>query len=56
MNTAVLELRQQSIDRRPRFRRHDPPAFRLTTDDLTIIRSVGAHRFLRSTHIIKLIE
>ena len=55
MSTAVLAFTQQSIDRRPRFRRHDPPAFRLTTDDLTIIHHVGDHRFLRSTHIIQLI-
>ena len=55
MSAAALGLVQQSIDRRPRFSRHDPPAFRLTTDDLTIIHHVGDHRFLRSTHIIQLI-
>src|SRR5262249_43643933 len=41
--------------RRPRFRRTDPPAFRLTDDDLAIIRLVAQHRFLRSTHIAALI-
>ena len=28
---------------------------RLTADDLDIIRRVGSHRFLRSTHLVKLI-
>ena len=41
--------------RRPRFRRHDPPPFRLTADDIAIIRHVGSHRFLRSTHLVQLI-
>ena len=45
----------QPATRRPRFRRHDPPPFRLTEDDLTIIRDVGSHRFLRSTHLVQLI-
>ena len=45
----------QPATRRPRFRRHDPPPFRLTVDDLSIIRHVGSHRFLRSTHLIQLI-
>lgn len=45
----------QHATRRPRFRRHDPPPFRLTEDDLAIIRHVGSHRFLRSTHLVQLI-
>ena len=45
----------QHATRRPRFRRHDPPPFRLTADDLSIILHVGSHRFLRSTHLVQLI-
>lgn len=42
--------------RRPRFRRAaDPPAFRLTEDDIAIIRHIARHRFLRSTHIADLV-
>lgn len=41
--------------RRPRFRRaSEPPAFRLTDDDVVIIRHIAKHRFLRSTHIAAL--
>lgn len=42
--------------RLPRFRRaSEPPAFRLTDDDVTIIRHIANYRFLRSTHIAALI-
>ena len=42
--------------RLPRFRRaSEPPAFRLTDDDVAIIRQVARHRFLRSTHIAALV-
>jgi hypothetical protein len=42
--------------RRPRFRRASkPPAFRLTDDDVAIIRQLARHRFLRSTHIAALV-
>lgn len=45
-----------SIARRPRFRRaSEPPAFRLTDDDVVIIRKLARHRFLRSTHIAALV-
>jgi DNA-binding Lrp family transcriptional regulator len=38
--------------RRPRFRRaSEPPAFRLTDDDIEIVRLLARHRFLRSIHI-----
>ncbi len=40
--------------RRKRFRRDRPPAMRLTDDDITIIRHVAKHRFLRSTHLLRL--
>jgi hypothetical protein len=43
-------------NRRPRFRRaSEPPAFRLTDDDVVIIRQLARHRFLRSTHIAALV-
>src|SRR5438067_11067979 len=42
--------------RRPRFRRaSEPPAFRLTDDDVEIVRYLARHRFLRSTHIAALV-
>lgn len=40
--------------RRTRYRRSAPEALRLTQDDLTIIRHVAKHRFLRSTHLARL--
>jgi hypothetical protein len=42
--------------RRPHFRRHDPPPLRITADDIIIIRGVAKHRFLRSTHIVRLLD
>src|SRR5258708_6312855 len=43
--------------RRPRFRRvSEPPAFRLTEDDVVIVRHLARHRFLRSTQIAALIN
>jgi hypothetical protein len=43
--------------RRPRFRRaSEPPAFRLTDDDVAIVRQLARHRFLRSTHIATLVS
>ncbi len=44
-----------SRHRRPRFRRSAPPPLRLTADDLTILCHVGEHRFLRSTHLARLL-
>jgi len=45
-----------SPTRLPRFRRaSEPPAFRLTDDDVLIVRHIARHRFLRSTHIAALI-
>lgn len=42
--------------RRPRFRRaSEPPAFRLTDDDVEIVRQVARYRLIRSTHIAALI-
>ena len=42
--------------RRPRFRRApEPPAFRLTDDDVHIVRQLARHRFLKSTHIAALV-
>src|SRR3954447_6015266 len=46
---------QQSV-RRPRFRRAaTPPPFRLTEDDVEIVRIVARHRLIRSTHIAALV-
>src|SRR4051794_25222837 len=45
----------QSV-RRPRFRRAAaPPPFRLTEDDVEIVRVVARHRLIRSTHIAALV-
>src|SRR5437762_4761956 len=42
--------------RRPRFRRAvEPPPFRLTDDDVEIVRMVARHRLIRSTHIAELV-
>ena len=42
--------------RRPRFRRApEPPAFRITDDDVVIVRQLARYRFLRSTHIAALV-
>jgi Replication-relaxation len=42
--------------RRPRFRRAtEPPPFRLTEDDVEIVRVVARHRLIRSTHIAVLV-
>lgn len=42
--------------RRPRFTRAAPPPLRLTDDDVALIGHVAKHRFLRSTHLVALIE
>jgi hypothetical protein len=48
--------RSAAMARRPRFRRADnPPPFRLTDDDIIIIRQLARYRFLRSTHIAALV-
>ncbi|MGC2463220.1 MAG: replication-relaxation family protein [Steroidobacteraceae bacterium] len=42
--------------RRPRFRRAaEPPPFRLTDDDVVIVRVIARHRLIRSTHIASLV-
>ncbi len=41
--------------RRPRFHRAEAPAFRVTEDDIMIIRQIAQHRFVRSTHIAALV-
>jgi Replication-relaxation len=44
------------VNRRPRFRRaSEPPSFRVTDDDVEIVRQLARHRFLRSTHIAALV-
>ena len=52
METATVS----SPTRLPRFRRaSEPPVFRLTDDDVKIVRQLARHRFLRSTHIAALV-
>jgi hypothetical protein len=52
METTVIS----SPNRLPRFRRaSEPPVFRLTDDDVEIVRQLARHRFLRSTHIAALV-
>jgi hypothetical protein len=43
--------------RRPRFRRAGTaPAFRVTDNDVAIVREIGRHRFVRSTHIASIVD
>ena len=52
----MSELAVTQLSRRPRFRRaSEPPAFRVTDDDVAIVRHMARHRFLRSTHIAALV-
>ena len=44
-----------SSTRRKRFARSALPHLRLTPDDIAIIRHVARHRFLRSTHLVRLL-
>lgn len=46
---------QPATARRSRFRRAAASPIRLTEDDLAILRHVGRHRFLRSTHFMQLL-
>src|SRR5262245_3221634 len=59
MSTAAattLDLSRPVACRRARFRRDDPQPIRLTVHDLTLIRHVAHNRFLRSTHLLPLLE
>src|SRR5437868_978000 len=49
------ELTNAQPKRRPRFQRAEAPAFRLTDDDVVIIRQIARHRFVKSTHIASLV-
>jgi hypothetical protein len=52
---AAIEVEKQT--RRPRFRRaSEPPAFRLTDDDIEIVRQVARHRFIASGEIAVLVN
>src|SRR5229473_4427364 len=60
--TRVVELAHMDAavgvapTRRPRFRRaSEPPPFRLTDDDVEIVRHIARHRLIRSTHIAALV-
>ena len=50
------DLSRPAATRRARFRRDDPQPLRLTADDLTVIRHVARSRFLRSTHLLQLLD
>lgn len=51
-----MDAAAQKKTRSPRFKRAvQPPAFRLTDDDVAMIRLLARHRFLRSTHIAALV-
>src|SRR5437879_11667310 len=53
----VTATGRSTSTRRPRFRRaSEPPAFRLTEDDVEIVRQLARFRFLRSTHIAALVD
>jgi protein involved in plasmid replication-relaxation len=53
MDVAVVEKQT----RRPRFRRaSEPPAFRLTDDDVEIVRQIARHRFIGSGEIAALVN
>ncbi|MFM9942165.1 MAG: replication-relaxation family protein [Hyphomicrobiaceae bacterium] len=52
MTTAATMGLEKS--RRTRYRRDTPTPMRLTEDDIAIIRHVARHRFLRSTHLLRL--
>lgn len=55
-NSHMTEISVSQATRRPRFRRaSEPPAFRLTEDDVAIVRLLARHRFLRSNHIAILV-
>src|SRR5438552_8320747 len=52
MSTITVD----AVRRRPRFRRaKEAPSFQLTERDVEIVRQVAAHRFLRSTHLSRLL-
>jgi hypothetical protein len=53
----AMDQMETKPTRRPRFRRApEPPPFRLTDDDVTIVRHLARHRFLRSTQIAALVN
>ncbi len=53
---STLSAPQPDFARRSRFKRAEPTPMRLTDDDLTIIRHIAKHRFLRSTHLLRLLS
>src|SRR6202158_2898825 len=51
-----MDVAAAAQTRRPRFRRAaEPPPFRLTDDDVEIVRMVARHRLIRSPHIAALV-
>src|SRR5262249_11843470 len=52
MHDSIIE----ALSRRPRFRRAPKQIpFRVTGGDLTIMRAIERHRFVRSTHVAALV-
>ena len=47
---------RKPTQRRPHFRRHNPPAIRLTDDDVTMLRHLAKHRFLRGSDLARLLD
>jgi len=51
-----MDVAAEKQTRLPRFRRAaEPPPFRLTDDDVEIVRIIARHRLIRSTHIAALV-
>jgi hypothetical protein len=50
-----LSTPQPVTARRSKFKRAAPAPMRLTDDDLMIIRHIAKHRFLRSSHLLRLL-
>lgn len=55
LHMRSASLSPEPVVRRPRFHRAAPEPIRLTADDVAIVRHVAQHRFLRSTHLARLI-
>jgi hypothetical protein len=51
---SSLSAPPPALARRSRFTRATPEPMRLTDDDLAIVRHIAKHRFLRSTHLVRL--
>ena len=52
----MVEAPRKPTPRRPHFRRYNPPVIRLTDDDITMLRHLAKHRFLRLTSLASLVS